>query len=535
VKYDYSAGDKETIERLYGAAPTTVTITSNPVGLVVSVDGRSVTTPKTYAWALKSSHKLAVPSGIQTLTGDIAGSASPAPFYYTYGRWSDSTAQAHAITVKPGNGELAFPVTSPAVATYSANFIQLVPYSAAIAPAGAGGVIASPAPTSYSGGAFYTARQPVSLTAQPAAGWAFYEFDNAPFNLPGGLGANPKSFYVPDTGNPIAATVKFSDEPVYSVSLTNDYPTSNLSIFADGIFEYTPKNFSPAYDAGWTPGTMHTFTFYSPESPYSINTRFAFAHWNAATFDPRARFGGSWPGRRSVAQPLRRGADGRLSGAGASRTPVSLATAGTRLPSRTRLPAGGVSETVTLPSAGAAYGATVTPQFAPATNFGYPPCGGTGTITPASPTGDGFYPSGKKLTFQAAATGGWTFAGWSYDLAHRGNPASLVATDETLVFANFNTTAVPLVLTKLSPASAVAGAAGFTLVLDGRGFAPSSLVTFNGNYPAVTYVSSTVLKAAIPSSYVATAGNDQVAVENFPVGSTGCAVFGYAPFFVKSP
>jgi hypothetical protein len=36
---DYSAGDKETILRLYGAPPTKVTVTSNPVGLRVEVDG----------------------------------------------------------------------------------------------------------------------------------------------------------------------------------------------------------------------------------------------------------------------------------------------------------------------------------------------------------------------------------------------------------------------------------------------------------------------------------------------------------------
>ena len=36
---DYSAGDKESILRLYGHAPSSVTVTSNPVGLQVTVDG----------------------------------------------------------------------------------------------------------------------------------------------------------------------------------------------------------------------------------------------------------------------------------------------------------------------------------------------------------------------------------------------------------------------------------------------------------------------------------------------------------------
>ena len=51
--FDYSAGDKETIRRLYGAAPTEVTVTSNPVGLDVIVDGKTVKTPQTYTWTLE--------------------------------------------------------------------------------------------------------------------------------------------------------------------------------------------------------------------------------------------------------------------------------------------------------------------------------------------------------------------------------------------------------------------------------------------------------------------------------------------------
>jgi hypothetical protein len=123
---DYSAGDKEAIERLYGAPPTHVTVTSNPIGLQVEVDGATITTPQTYTWALNSTHTLAVPSGAQSLTGDIEDSTTSAPFYYTYGRWNDNTAESHTITVLPGDGSTGFPATSPQVATYSANFIELV-------------------------------------------------------------------------------------------------------------------------------------------------------------------------------------------------------------------------------------------------------------------------------------------------------------------------------------------------------------------------------------------------------------------------
>ncbi len=89
----YSAGDIDGILRLYGAIPTQVTVTSNPPGLQVIVDGTTVTTPQTYAWALNSTHTLNVPSAPQTLSG----------INYVYGRWNDSTAVSHTITVTPGN------------------------------------------------------------------------------------------------------------------------------------------------------------------------------------------------------------------------------------------------------------------------------------------------------------------------------------------------------------------------------------------------------------------------------------------------
>ena len=94
----------------------------------MTVDGSTVTTPQTYAWALNSIHTLDVPSAPQTLIG----------INYIYGRWNDSTAVSHSITVTPGNNMVTQPSTAPAVTVYSANFIQLVPYVNAIYPSGAG-------------------------------------------------------------------------------------------------------------------------------------------------------------------------------------------------------------------------------------------------------------------------------------------------------------------------------------------------------------------------------------------------------------
>ncbi len=478
--FDYSAGDKETIRRLYGAAPTAVTVTSNPVGLSVIVDGVTVTTPQTYSWALYSTHTLNVASEVQTIAGAVLNSnpSVPATFYYTYGRWSDSTAQSHTIMVTPGNGGLPFPKTSPQVATYSANFIQLVPYSAAIYPQSTGQVSVSPQAQTYPGvtGQFFVARQLATLTATAATGWNFYEFNNSPYWLPGGLGSNPKEFYVPDTGNAVNTTVEFSNTPVYRVDVTPDTFSSNNYVYVDSDFAYTPKNFSEYYDSSWTPGSQHTLNIDSVEYPYSYNSRYNFVSWSDK---------------------------------------------------------GAISHTIaSLPSTSTNYTATIKPEYQPATNFDYPPCGGSATLSPASPTNDGFYPKGENLSFEATPAAGWTFAGWTYDVTGTTNPSTLVANGETLVFANFNIVATPLTLTALAPANAIAGRTAFTLTLTGTGFSPTSLVSVNGQYRTVTYVSSTKLTVPVAAADVAAVGAFQVFVENFPTGWTGCAVFGDRTFIV---
>ncbi len=475
----YSAGDIDGIERLYSNPPTAVTVTSNPPGLQVIVDGATVTTPQVFSnWALNSVHTLDIPSGVQSQPGYIVNSNEPTTFYYTYGRWNDSTAASHSITILPGNGFPSTPATSPAVTTYTANFIQLVPYTAAVYPLGAGTVTPSPAPQSYPGSAlvFYTARQQVTLTAVPNAGQNFYEFNNGPYWLPGGLGANPKTFYVPDTGLTVNTTAEFSPDPVYTVTVAPNLFSSNLYIYADGGFSYAPRNFSAFYDPTWTPGSSHTLAVDSPEYPYSFGSRYAFDHWS----------------------------DGAMT----------------------------ASHTVMLPASSTTYTANLTPQFY-VTDYVNEDCAGSINVTPSSPTGDGFYPSGAGLTFTETPNTGWLFTGWQYDLSGMSSSQPLTVTDEVLVTADYNTIATPLALTSLSPASAVAGGAGFTLTLNGTGFTPSSVVSVNGAFPAVNFLSSTQLSVSVTAAQITQPGAFQVWVDSFPAGAT-CAAFVALPFTVAN-
>jgi astacin (peptidase family M12A)/centrosomal CEP192-like protein len=496
----YSAADVEGIMRLYGVAPTEVTVTSNPLGLQVLVDSMPITTPMTFSWNLNSMHTLAVATGVQTVNGVIVGSSNPqepTTFYYEYGRWNDGQPQSHSITVTPGNGDAGFPVSAPQVATYTANFVQLVPYTSSVFPSGSGSVVltGTPAPQNITvngtPGTYVVARQQATLTATANSGFSFYEFNNGPYWLAGGLGSNPKTFYVPETGLTVNPSVEFTNTPVYTIDVTPNYFSSNLGVLVDAGFWDVPKNFSSFYDgSGWNSGGMHTLQFSSPQGPFSVNTQFAFSSWT--------------PG--GTANPL----------------------------------------SITLPAASQSYIATISPEFVPATNFNFPPCGGTAAITPASTITGGFYPTGTQLTYTETPspnTGGspWTFTGWTFDLTGTTNPDMLTPTDESLVYANFNTASAPLTITSLSPASVASGGSAFTLTINGTGFTQNGtgnpIENVGINFPSIfltpIFVSSTELQVTVPAADIATPGTFLVFVENFPSAPwTGCAIFSDQPFFV---
>ncbi len=78
------------------------------------------------------------------------------------------------------------------------------------------------------------------------------------------------------------------------------------------------------------------------------------------------------------------------------------------------------------------------------------------------------------------------------------------------------------VLTSISPTSAVAGGAAFTLTATGSNFLPSAKVLWNGTALTTTYVSSTTLTAAVPATDIASAGTASVTVKL--LGNTSAAV-----------
>jgi hypothetical protein len=69
-------------------------------------------------------------------------------------------------------------------------------------------------------------------------------------------------------------------------------------------------------------------------------------------------------------------------------------------------------------------------------------------------------------------------------------------------------------VTSLSPSSAAAGGAGFTLTVNGHHFDSNAVVVWNGAALTTSFVSNTQLTATIPSSDIANPGPAEVFVYN---------------------
>ncbi len=110
----------------------------------------------------------------------------------------------------------------------------------------------------------------------------------------------------------------------------------------------------------------------------------------------------------------------------------------------------------------------------------------------------------------------------SVTVVNPGGPASPAA--------SFTITAPAPVLTGISPASALAGGAAFTLAVTGTGFISGAIVRWNGAERPTVFVSATQLTAQITAADIAVAGTFAVTVTN-----PGSAASGAVTFTVNNP
>lgn len=85
--------------------------------------------------------------------------------------------------------------------------------------------------------------------------------------------------------------------------------------------------------------------------------------------------------------------------------------------------------------------------------------------------------------------------------------------------------AAPLI-TSLSPPSATAGGAGFTLTVNGTGFMPGSVVFWNSTALTTTYVNANQLTATVPASLIAVGTVNPAIVTVFNAGDCNPLSFG---------
>lgn len=134
----YSPADIDGLLRLYGAAPSRTTVTSNPSGMQLVVDGVTVTTPAVFDWPMGSVHRIWATPGLQTRNG----------YQFGFGRWSHDAGStpSRQLTwqVSPGDGSLGSPASAPSSTVLTANFVRLIDIAATPATQAGGSASMTP-------------------------------------------------------------------------------------------------------------------------------------------------------------------------------------------------------------------------------------------------------------------------------------------------------------------------------------------------------------------------------------------------------
>ena len=140
-----SPGDIDGVARMYGQTAAVTTISTNPPGLEIVIDGIQRTTPVMLAWAEGSVHTLAAPTQPQVRDGTR----------YLFGRWNDHAPRFRSVTTRPAQQTW-----------FEANFIVQRQVTPSPWPAASGAVSVSPA--THDG--WHTIRSEVQWSATPNPG-----------------------------------------------------------------------------------------------------------------------------------------------------------------------------------------------------------------------------------------------------------------------------------------------------------------------------------------------------------------------------
>lgn len=228
--YRLSAGDIDGVARLYGSAPTATTVSTNPEGLEILVDGRRVVTPAQFRWSPGSTHSL------QALSPQTIGAQR-----FVFGRWNDEGDSQRTVTAGPES------------TWFEANYIVQQRMLACADPSGDGTVRVRP----DSRDGYFVAGASIELEADLALGSSreFLHWSPPPvlsrydrrsiFSRPG-LSANPASGSTPvkilgtSHGSPLEEFAAiYRAKPLYLV----DSNVDGIDILVDGESKPIPWAF----------------------------------------------------------------------------------------------------------------------------------------------------------------------------------------------------------------------------------------------------------------------------------------------------
>src|SRR5260370_2071573 len=151
------------------------------------------------------------------------------------------------------------------------------------------------------------------------------------------------------------------------------------------------------------------------------------------------------------------------------------------------------------------------------------PCSGRNQVVVGCGTVFKLAPAGNETvlySFTGGSDGAFPYAGLVMDTTGNlyGTASSLLALGGFgTVFKLTVQTLQPPTITSISPMSAIAGGAAFTLAVNGTNFVSGSMVNFNRNAPAATFVSSPQLAANILASPIPTSRRIKLPLRNASV------------------
>ncbi len=237
-------------------ALTPVSITAVPSGVTVRVDGQTFVPPRNFDWVPGSSHSIAA---------TVAQPGGAGVQYFFNSLLLDGANVPTTLAAGPPQQALATviaPATSSSALVF--NFKTMYSIATTIVPATAGTVTLSPAPA----GGFYDAGSSVQVTAVPASGYAFLNWNG---DLSGTAVSQTLAVNIPSS-----ITANFI--PLTSVVVTAS--PAGPSITVDGTSYTSPHGFS------WVPGSVHSISTTAlqtivPQGVFLMpGSQYTFANWS---------------------------------------------------------------------------------------------------------------------------------------------------------------------------------------------------------------------------------------------------------------